>query len=568
MLIRLNIYGRYMAAPGLKQKTPKAANDQNQTEKPDELLARIDKFKSNELVIGLAFPLGTTTAHLKNSIEDYFKVNDYQVKTYKISRLIVEVMNELISEQKRNEFLKRLEIPRGGPLYEEGNEYFRVNNLQLAGNFIRDEFEPGVLAQLAIRKIALDRMEKAKGLYEKKLDNSELPKGMELSEFSTSSYYLPEKTVYIVDSLKNPAEAEILKAVYGDIFYLIGAIQSREERIDNLANRIKIARKSKGQIQGYAKELEERDRKQSDDHEQQLDKTLNNCDFFISIRKSEKQSSVDAEIKRFFNLVHGIGVNTPTSDEYGMYIAYSAGLGSACLSRQVGASIADSDGNIVSTGCNDVPKFNGGLYIATDSPDERCYVNEGFCRNDDQKNQMKANVADILEKAGVENSGDVAKRIFKEARIKDLIEFSRAVHAEMEAIVSLSRRGDGVTKGATLYTTTFPCHNCARHIVAAGITRVVFIEPYDKSLALELHKDSITRDKERDKLPFDHFTGISPIKYPIIFKSTSVRKDEEGRFTGMSKDPSSRSLTYLEAYRDLEQRTNEHLNQSGLRLNH
>ncbi|MFD2579396.1 deaminase [Novosphingobium colocasiae] len=53
--------------------------------------------------------------------------------------------------------------------------------------------------------------------------------------------------------------------------------------------------------------------------------------------------------------------------------------------------------------------------------------------------------------------------------------FSRSVHAEMEAIVSVARIGKGSTVESTLYTTTFPCHNCARHIVAAGITRVVFL---------------------------------------------------------------------------------------------
>lgn len=39
--------------------------------------------------------------------------------------------------------------------------------------------------------------------------------------------------------------------------------------------------------------------------------------------------------------------------------------------------------------------------------------------------------------------------------------------------------------------TTFPCHYCARHIVAAGIYEVQYIEPYPKSKALQLHADAI-----------------------------------------------------------------------------
>ena len=51
------------------------------------------------------------------------------------------------------------------------------------------------------------------------------------------------------------------------------------------------------------------------------------------------------------------------------------------------------------------------------------------------------------------------------------------------------------TRRATLYTTTFPCHNCAKHIIAAGIARVVYVEPYPKSKAMEFHGDALVREK-------------------------------------------------------------------------
>jgi deoxycytidylate deaminase len=40
--------------------------------------------------------------------------------------------------------------------------------------------------------------------------------------------------------------------------------------------------------------------------------------------------------------------------------------------------------------------------------------------------------------------------------------------------------------------TTFPCHNCARHIVGAGIRSCVFLAPYAKSQAAALHSDSLS----------------------------------------------------------------------------
>jgi deoxycytidylate deaminase len=78
----------------------------------------------------------------------------------------------------------------------------------------------------------------------------------------------------------------------------------------------------------------------------------------------------------------------------------------------------------------------------------------------------------------------------------DITEFGRPVHAEMEAILSCARIGISPKMG-TLYCTTFPCHNCAKHIVAAGIKRVVYVEPYPKSKAEKLHSDSLNTGQKR-----------------------------------------------------------------------
>ena len=535
-----------MADTALKTNNKKntgSVSDSANDDRSPEFLKRIEKFKSKELVAGLG----------------------YSVVPYRMSELVHETMDSLVPDNVRNNFLKSIDRVSNGKLYEENNEYQRIKNLQAAGNFLRSEYERGVIAQLAIRKIALDRMSKAEPSFDELKRSGEIPSDQSLSDYSVSNRYIPEKTVYIIDSLKNPSEVDVLKAVYGELFYLIGAIQSREERIDNLASKIRVPLESREESHSHAVELERDDRKQSEDHGQQLDKTLNLCDYYISVANASK-ADVAIQVQRFFDLIHGNGVHTPTSDEYGMYVAYTAGLGSACLSRQVGACISDREGNIISTGCNDVPKFGGGLYIASSEADHRCYMDGSFCRNDFEKNKIREDVEKILAEAKVDNARDISKRVFKEARIKDLIEFSRAVHAEMEAIVSLSRRGGGSTEGSTLYTTTFPCHNCARHIVAAGVSKVVFIEPYDKSLALDLHRDSISRDDVQGKVPFLHFTGVSPLRYSDVFKASGSRKDSEGNYTGFSKHESEKKYSYLEAYRELELRINRHLNENGLEL--
>jgi deoxycytidylate deaminase len=106
-------------------------------------------------------------------------------------------------------------------------------------------------------------------------------------------------------------------------------------------------------------------------------------------------------------------------------------------------------------------------------------------------------------------------------RIKDLTEYGRVVHAEMESILACGRAGIA-TQDTTMYCTTFPCHNCAKHIVAAGLNRVVYVEPYPKSKALELHNDSIhwtelNTTSGENRVSFDPFVGIGPRRFFDLF---------------------------------------------------
>ena len=117
----------------------------------------------------------------------------------------------------------------------------------------------------------------------------------------------------------------------------------------------------------------------------------------------------------------------------------------------------------------------------------------------------------------------------KNSQLMDIIEFGRMIHAEMLAISDAARLGRA-TKDATLYCTTFPCHLCAKHIVAAGIDRVVFLEPYPKSYAQKLHSDLITFETDvPEKVLFQPFMGISPRRYRDIFEKRTARKDAGGK---------------------------------------
>jgi deoxycytidylate deaminase len=129
----------------------------------------------------------------------------------------------------------------------------------------------------------------------------------------------------------------------------------------------------------------------------------------------------------------------------------------------------------------------------------------------------------------------------KATDIKQLIEYSRAVHAEMDAITSVARTHKPGILGATLYSTTFPCHTCARHIVASGIKRVLFIEPYPKSLATELHSDAVSENEgEAEKrVLFQQFAGIAPKNILKLFNGESTRKGEDGKILSFDKKTAS-----------------------------
>lgn len=97
----------------------------------------------------------------------------------------------------------------------------------------------------------------------------------------------------------------------------------------------------------------------------------------------------------------------------------------------------------------------------------------------------------------------------------------------MHAILNAGHSAGARVKGGKLYVTTYPCHSCARHIIAAGITEVRFIEPYRKSLATRLHADAITEsESDQGKVRIVPFDGVAPARFLDLFsEGPRGRKD-------------------------------------------
>lgn len=122
-------------------------------------------------------------------------------------------------------------------------------------------------------------------------------------------------------------------------------------------------------------------------------------------------------------------------DEYFMGVAKLSGMRSKDPNSQVGACIVSQDNKILSMGYNGFPKFC--------SDDEFPWARDG----------------EELDK-----------------------KYVYVVHSELNAI--LNYRG-GSLEGAKLYVTMFPCNECAKALIQAGIKTVIYdVNKYPDSVAV------------------------------------------------------------------------------------
>ncbi len=471
---------------------------------------------TDELVIALCGPIGSPLHEFAKTVQELLR-EQFGYDMCNVIRL--------------SEFIQKY----SGKVISVG-AYDRITELIDLGNDLRKQHGPSVLAELAVHEIRLERER------HKKAKNSER--------------YETRRICHIIDSIKNQEELELLRTVYRDMLYVVGVFSPLERREANL--------KKRGMEIPEIYRLIDRDSGEESKTGQTVRDTFPQADFFLRV-DSGTDTQIARRVERFLHLILGTKIITPTFAETAMYSAASSAGNSACLSRQVGAAITDEEGSVISTGWNDVPRPGGGLYVSepTKDPnneaDKRCWNKEGGkCFNDEEK-QMLANTlsealadAHIIETAKREQA---ARAILENAKVRGLIEFSRSIHAEMHAILNAGRTaGDKIANGK-IFVTTYPCHSCARHIVAAGIKEVYYIEPYRKSLATKLHDDAISESEQAPSpmvriLPYD---GVAPSKYLALFHMKPDSRKQAGRMIRISpKEAKPRLEKSLEALPALE----------------
>jgi dCMP deaminase len=139
----------------------------------------------------------------------------------------------------------------------------------------------------------------------------------------------------------------------------------------------------------------------------------------------------------------------PTWDEYFMDIVELVKKRSTCVRRQVGALIV-KDKRILATGYNGAP------------------VGCNHC----------IDIGCLRDQLNIPSG--------------ERHEICRATHAEQNAIAQAAYSGTSVKNGI-MYVTTQPCVLCAKLIINAGISKVIFKGDYPDKLAMELFKEAGVR---------------------------------------------------------------------------
>lgn len=432
-----------------------------------------------ELIIGLCGPIGSpiheTADAVKKVLENQYGYTCIIIRLSDIIRKDIPSMDKLGAYEQKEALINK-------------------------GDELRERYGDDLLVKWAILQITGDR-----------------------EQGKRADRYESRRICYIIDSIKNKQELRTLEAVYRDIFYCFGVFSVKEKRVARLNKKIELADVYK---------LIDRDSGEEIHNGQSVEDTFPLADFFIRV-DDINEDALEKKILRALHLIFSDKIITPTAHEFAMYHAAATASNSSCMSRQVGACITDQNGRILSVGWNEVPRPFGGVYSGCPMYEEnthRCFQGEG-CTNKKQKDELCDTIINELTKRvkGLEGKAASIKETLERTPINNLLEFSRSIHAEMNAIILGAQKTADKMVNGRLYCTTFPCHNCARHIVVAGIKEVYYIEPYQKSLAMRLHGDALTENPaEEGKVKLLLFDGVAPARYMDFFTKRRDLKEADG----------------------------------------
>ena len=282
-----------------------------------------------ELVFGFVAPTGVDLGRVLESLKSQLKDVGYKTEVIRLSELITPYL-----------YGSNVVFP---------SEYDRIRDLMEYGTTLREATQTkDIVARLGVAKLRAKRR-----------------------SITGSDDKPAARTAYIVSSFKRPEEVELFRQIYGKAFTLISVYSPKQSRINDLAKKLRSSIPIRREANERASQLIERDYEEEGRKlGQRVGKTFPLADYFLTL---ESKAAIDRDLSRLVRLTFGHPYISPTRVEQGMFFAQAAAFRSLDLSRQVGAAVVDQDGSVLATGCNEVPKFGGGLYWGEDEHVARDY---------------------------------------------------------------------------------------------------------------------------------------------------------------------------------------------------
>lgn len=310
-----------------------------------------------------------------------------------------------------------------------------------------------------------------------------------------------EKTFIVIDAIRNPYEVKFFRDRYA-AFNLISINAPENDKKKYLNHVHKFTNEQLTEIDSRESGNDSSNKASSENSLQKAiilkdsyyeftSQNVKRCIEISDIHLFNPRNELDnnnilkAQIAWYIALMLHPGLTTPTAMERVMQIAFTAKLNSGCLSRQVGAVITDENNSVKAIGWNDVAK--GQVPCSLRSLDgvlkdfDPITYSE-FERNDKSFREKAQEKLLIFKTKGGETPGYNLSYCFKS--LKNSIDLdknqvhTRALHAEENAFLQISKYGGMGIEGGKLYTTASPCELCAKKAYQLGIKDIVFIDPY------------------------------------------------------------------------------------------
>ena len=339
-------------------------------------------------------------------------------------------------------------------------------------------------------------------------------------------------TFYVIECFRNPAEVEYFRRRFY-AFYLISIFADASIRFKRAGERHNLNIEDCMKID----KIDQGGNYSKNPHQQNIKRCVYLADITVANNRRTAQV-IEGELIKYYTMIRKPGQINPNYKERNMNLAYSMSLNSGCICRQVGAVIV-REGYVVGAGWNDTDGSRWGCLfrhkrdiMATDNTsfplcsngdyedfkkmiiEDETRLDESFCYKDEYTKYKKLNREMPSE--------NVEKYTGNEETNPGSLQYCRALHAEENAILQAVKIGGANLKGATLYTTTFPCELCAKKILQVGINRIFYCEPYPKSVSQEVFFKEGTA--KIDIVPFE---GVKSPSFYRLFKPPLDIKDQQ-----------------------------------------